>query len=45
MDDGHDAGEQENGEEGEAAVRPISLLRLSLLRFVHSKLPGNSLWT
>ena len=26
-------------------VRPISLLRLSLLRFVDSKLPGNSLWT
>ena len=25
--------------------RPISLLRLSLLRFVDSKHPGNSLWT
>ena len=29
----------------EVRVRPISLLRLSLLRFVDSKLLGNSLWT
>ena len=27
------------------AIRPISLLRLSLLRFVDSKLPENPLWT
>ena len=27
------------------AIRPISLLRLSLLRFVDSTLPGKSLWT
>ena len=26
-------------------LRPISLLRVSLLRFVDSKLPGNFLWT
>ena len=25
-------------------LRPISLLRISLLRFVDSELPGNSLW-
>ena len=25
-------------------VRPVSLLRLSLLRFVESNSPGNSLW-
>ena len=25
-------------------VRPISLLRLSLIRFVDSNFPGNSLW-
>ena len=27
-----------------ALLRPISLLRLFLLRFVDSKLPGDSLW-
>ena len=26
-------------------IRPISLLRISLLRFVDSNFPGNSLWT
>ena len=26
-------------------LRPISLLRLSLLRFLDSNFPGNSLWT
>ena len=29
----------------DSAVRPISLLRLSLPRFVDSNFPGNSLWT
>ena len=28
-----------------AGIHPISLLRISLLRFVDSRLPGNSLWT
>ena len=30
---------------GYGQLRPISLLRLSLLRFVDSRFPGNSLWT
>ena len=32
------------GRSGLSAVRPISLLRLSLPRFVDSNFPGNSLW-
>ena len=31
--------------ERSAALRPISLLRISLLRFVDSIFPGNPLWT